>query len=61
MEQKIPIWDVYGIFLIYELVLYLLAYFQWPTLNKGIFVLLGLFVTYCSLLYKNRIDEINHS
>jgi len=33
-------------FLIYGLVFYVLAYFQWPTLNKGIFVLLGLFVTY---------------
>jgi len=33
-------------FIIYGLILYLLAYFQWITLNRGIFVLLGLFVIY---------------
>lgn len=31
-------------FLIYSLGLYLLTYFNWSTLNKGIFVLLGLFI-----------------
>jgi len=33
-------------FIIYGLILYVLAYFQWITLNRGIFVLLGLFVIY---------------
>ena len=31
-------------FLIYGLVLYLLTWFQWTTLNKGIFILIGLIV-----------------
>ena len=33
-------------FIIYGLILYVLAFFQWITLNRGIFVLLGLFVIY---------------
>lgn len=31
-------------FLIYGLILYLLTWFQWPVLNKGIFILLGIFL-----------------
>ena len=31
-------------FLIYSLVLYLLTWFQWSTINKGIFVLFGIFL-----------------
>ncbi len=33
-------------FIIYGFAFYLLAYFQWITLNRGIFVLLGLFLIY---------------
>jgi len=35
---------VEGNFLIYGLILYLLTWFQWPVLNKGIFVLIGIFL-----------------
>lgn len=31
-------------FLIYGLILYLLTWFQWPELNKGIFILFGIFL-----------------
>lgn len=31
-------------FLIYSLALYLISWFQWAVLNKGIFVLFGLFI-----------------
>lgn len=31
-------------FLIYGVILYVLAWFQWTTLNKGVFILFGLFV-----------------
>ena len=33
-------------FLIYSLALYLLTWFKWTALNKGIFILLGLFIIY---------------
>lgn len=33
-------------FLIYGLILYVLAWFQWTSLNKGIFILLGLLVVH---------------
>lgn len=33
-------------FLIYAAALYALAWFQWTTLNKGVFILLGLLVTH---------------
>jgi hypothetical protein len=31
-------------FIIYGLILYLLTWFQWPELNKGIFMLFGIFL-----------------
>ena len=31
-------------FIIYGLILYLLTWFQWPVLNKGIFMLIGIFL-----------------
>lgn len=31
-------------FIIYGLILYLLTWFQWPVLNKGIFMLMGIFL-----------------
>ena len=31
-------------FLIYGLILYLLTWFQWPVFNKGIFMLIGIFL-----------------
>ena len=33
-------------FIIYGLVLYILTWFQWTNLNKGIFALLGIFLIY---------------
>jgi hypothetical protein len=38
-------------FIIYGLVLYILTWFQWTNLNKGIFALLGIFLIYFAVCF----------
>ncbi len=44
-------------FLIYGAILYVLAWFQWTNLNKGIFILIGLLLVYFVICF-NKIESM---